>query len=226
MDRIDRDLLALIQRDGRMPYARLGEHVGLICGPAGARIKNFLAMLEEYMASASGGTESKTTYDANGIATSFFGSDDDDEVDGYDNLMAAGGAGNDRIDGYRNLYAIGGDGDDYISGYDNTQAAGNDGNDRIEGYDNLRASGGRGNDHISGYDNLRVDGGEGDDDILVNSNAAILYDAGDTGKYHQTGGGADPTAEVTAAAGATALGVTYPQKCVLKLLDSGRNRPL
>jgi len=29
MDRIDRDLLALIQRDGRMPYARLGERVGL-----------------------------------------------------------------------------------------------------------------------------------------------------------------------------------------------------
>jgi len=29
MDRIDRDLLALIQRDGRMPYARLGDHVGL-----------------------------------------------------------------------------------------------------------------------------------------------------------------------------------------------------
>jgi Lrp/AsnC family leucine-responsive transcriptional regulator len=29
MDRIDRDLLALIQRDGRQPYARLGKHVSL-----------------------------------------------------------------------------------------------------------------------------------------------------------------------------------------------------
>lgn len=29
MDQIDRDLLALIQRDGRKPYARLGELVGL-----------------------------------------------------------------------------------------------------------------------------------------------------------------------------------------------------
>lgn len=146
---------------------------GLISSPAGSRIQNFLAMLEEYMASASGGAESKTTYDANGIATSVFGGDGDDEIDGYDNLMAAGGGGNDRISGYNNLFALGGDGDDYISGYNNVQAAGNDGNDRIYGYDNLRAHGGRGNDYISGYDNLRAEGGNGDDHIDGYDNAVI-----------------------------------------------------
>ena len=151
---------------------------GLISGPAGARIKNFLAMLEEYMASAEDGAESEVTYDSNGVATSAFGGDGDDEIEGYDDLMASGGAGNDRISGYDRLFALGGDGDDYISGYDNTQANGNDGNDQIYGYDNLRAHGGQGNDYISGYNNLRADGGEGDDVIDGYDNVVVNGGAG------------------------------------------------
>jgi Ca2+-binding RTX toxin-like protein len=151
---------------------------GLISGPAGSRIKNFLAMLEEYMAGASAGSETKTIQGDDGVTTSVFGGDGDDEIDGYDKLMASGGAGNDRITGYDELFALGGDGDDYISGYNNTQAAGDDGNDRIYGYDNLRAHGGRGNDYISGYDNLHADGGEGDDVIDGYDNVVVNGGAG------------------------------------------------
>ena len=174
----DANARALSLKESLAPVSGETGNDGLISGPAGSRIQNFLAMLEEYMAGAESDGDPKATYDENGIPLTFFGTDGNDTIHGYDNLIAAGGAGNDTITGYRNLYALGGDGDDHISGYDNVQAAGNNGNDHIEGYDNLRASGGNGNDRISGYDNMRAEGGNGDDIIDGYDNAIIGGGAG------------------------------------------------
>lgn len=169
---------------------------GLISSPSNVRIQNFLSLLEDYIANATGSRESKTSYDENGNPVTFFGGDGDDDVSGYGNFMAAGGRGNDRLSGYDNFFATGNDGNDQIYGYDNTQAYGGNGNDRISGYDNLRAYGGNGddvidgydnvqahggsgNDRISGYDNLRALGGDGDDTIDAYDNATIDAGSGD-----------------------------------------------